>query len=79
MGEHRQELVGVKRHWLMACELSLTGWGGSYKWRNWKRTGQVQQGGGRERESPGCRYRGLVWDGAERGAEMGGWDGVTND
>ena len=45
----------------------------------WKRTGQVQQGGGREIESPGCRYRGLVWDGAERGAELDGWDDVTND
>ena len=36
-------------------------------------------GGGREIESLGCRYRGLVWDGVEQGAELGGWDGVTNN
>ena len=40
---------------------------------------QVQQGGGRKRESLGCGYQGLVWNGAEQGAELGGWDGVTNN
>ena len=72
-------MVGVKRHRLMARELSLTGRGGLFEQSAWKRTEKVQQGGGRERENPGCRYRGLVWDRAERGAELGGWDGVTND
>ena len=51
----------------------------SSKWINRKKTGQAPQGGGCERESPGCRYRGLVWDGEEQGAEMGRWDRVTND
>ena len=51
----------------------------SSKYSTWNKTGQAPQEGGHNRESPGCRYRGLVWDGAERGAELGGWDGVTND
>ena len=63
----------------MDRKLSLMGRGGLSEWITRKRTGQVQQGVGREREIPGCRYRGLVWYGAERGAELGGWDGVTND
>ena len=63
----------------MAHKLSLTGWGGSFERIDQKRTRQVQQGGDSKRESPGCRYRGLFWDGAEQGAELGGWDGVTND
>ena len=58
----------------MAREMSLPGRGGSFEWRYRERTGQVGQAGGRERESPGCRYRGLFWDRAERGAELGGWD-----
>ena len=51
----------------------------SSKWSTRKKTGQVLRGGVRERESPGCRYRGIVWEGAEKGAELGGWDGVTKD
>ena len=58
----------------MARELSLTGRDGSSEWRNRNRTGQVRRAGGCEREIPGCRYRGLVWDGAEQGAELGKWD-----
>ena len=63
----------------MAREFSLTSRGGSSEWSNRKRAGQLQRGGGHKRESLGCRYRGLVWDKAERGAELGGWYGVTND
>ena len=79
MGEHRQEFVDGNWHRLMARELSLTGRGGSSKWSKRKRAGQVQRGGDHEIEIPVCSYQGLVWDGAERGTELGGWDGVTND
>ena len=52
-GEHRQELIGVQRHRLMAHEFSLMGRGGSSEWSTRKRKWQVQQGRGCERESPG--------------------------
>ena len=64
--EDRQELVGIERHRSIARDMYLTGWGGSFGEIYLERTGQVRRVGGYGRESPGCRYRGLFWDGEER-------------
>ena len=72
--EDLQELVGIERHRSITRDMSLSGRGGLFGERYLERTGHVCRVGGHGRESLGCRYRGLFWDGAERRAELGGWD-----
>ena len=61
----------MERFWADANFCSVDNVSGITRWESAvfhgkKKTGQVRQKDGHGGESPGCRYRGLFCDGAER-------------